>query len=244
MVPAFYGVGFGQALATSCVVTYYCLLIALAIYYLVASFSTTLPWTMCDPLLTPANITCIPVIGDFNFTSEFNENNTKSSAEIYFSQGVLKENPDISGGLGTPDVNLAVCLGICWLMLYCTLKGGVSGSGKVAYFTAIFPYLVLFTFLIMACTLPGAGAGILKFFEPQWEKLLEPGVWYAAVTQSFFSLSIGFGSLVTYSSYNKFSHNTNRDALIISFADTFTSLLAGTVVFAILGNMSYELKKP
>merc|ERR1712013_582264 len=70
------------------------------------------------------------------------------------------------------------------------------------------------------------------------------GVWYAAVTQSFFSLGVGFGALTTYSSYNKFHHNSYKDALIISFADTFTSVLAGTVIFAILGHLSYELDLP
>ena len=65
-------------------------------------------------------------------------------------------------------------------------------------------------------------------------------MWYAAVTQSFFSLSVGFGSLTTYASFNKFRHPTSRDALIISFADTFTSLLAGTVIFAILGHLAHE----
>ena len=65
-------------------------------------------------------------------------------------------------------------------------------------------------------------------------------MWYAAVTQSFFSLSIGFGSLTTNASFNKFRHPTRRDALIISIADTFTSLLAGTVIFAILGHLAHE----
>ena len=60
------------------------------------------------------------------------------------------------------------------------------------------------------------------------------------MTQSFFSLSVGFGSLTTYASFNKFRHPTSRDALIISFADTFTSLLAGTVIFAILGHLAHE----
>ena len=69
-------------------------------------------------------------------------------------------------------------------------------------------------------------------------------MWYAAVTQSFFSLSVGFGTLTTYSSYNKFRHNTNKDALIISIADTFTSLLAGTVIFSILGHLAHELELP
>ena len=69
-------------------------------------------------------------------------------------------------------------------------------------------------------------------------------MWYAAVTQSFFSLSTGFGALITYSSYNDFQHNSYRDALIISIADTLTSLLAGFVIFSILGNLAFELQVP
>lgn len=69
-------------------------------------------------------------------------------------------------------------------------------------------------------------------------------VWYQAVTQSFFSLSVGFGALINYSAHNKFRHNVYRDALIISVTDTFTSLLAGFTIFAILGNLAKELDIP
>ena len=72
--------------------------------------------------------------------------------------------------------------------------------------------------------------GIKYYITPQWSELLNIKVWYAAVTQSFFSLSVGFGALFTYSSYNGFRHNVYRDALIISFTDTFTSLLAGELL--------------
>lgn len=58
-------------------------------------------------------------------------------------------------------------------------------------------------------------------------------VWYAAVDQAFFSLSVGFGVIIMLASYNDFRHNVYRDATIISFADTFTSLLAGFTIFAI-----------
>ena len=47
----------------------------------------------------------------------------------------------------------------------------MSSSGKVAYFTAIFPYVVMFALLIRGLTLPGAGKGLEFFFTPQWEKL-------------------------------------------------------------------------
>ncbi len=47
MVPAARGVGFAQVIGTSSVVSYYCVLIALSIYYLVASCQSILPWTVC-----------------------------------------------------------------------------------------------------------------------------------------------------------------------------------------------------
>jgi solute carrier family 6 amino acid transporter-like protein 5/7/9/14 len=46
----------------------------------------------------------------------------------------------------------------------------------VAYFTAIFPYVVLFILLIRGVTLPGAWTGILYFITPQWDKIYDPSV--------------------------------------------------------------------
>jgi SNF family Na+-dependent transporter len=69
-------------------------------------------------------------------------------------------------------------------------------------------------------------------------------VWYQAVTQSFFSLSVGFGALINYSAHNKFRHNVYRDALIISITDTLTSLLAGTNVIKTSFVTVYVLAAP
>ena len=60
MVPALGGVGYGQILATGCVTTYYCSLIALAIYYLVVSCYPVLPWTVCHQDLSDQASVCIP----------------------------------------------------------------------------------------------------------------------------------------------------------------------------------------
>jgi len=269
MVPAFGGIGYGQVIATGCVATYFCSLIGLSIYYLGMSFYPTLPWTKCSDLLgDPETQICIPSgenKSDFvscygsNETSlnysicvkndvkpeDITENTTgltvMSSAQQFFTFGVLKAKDDISDGLGLPDPPLAGCLAVCWLLIYLSLRRGVSSSGKVAYFTAIFPYLVLLVMLIKGLTLPGAVDGIKFFFTPEWKKLGDLDVWYAAVTQSFFSLGIGFGTLTSYASFNKFRHNTSRDAFIISIADTGTSILAGTVIFSILGHFSHQL---
>lgn len=53
-----------------------------------------------------------------------------------------------------------------------------SSSGKVAYFTALFPYVVLVTLLIRGATLPGAGDGMLFFITPVWETILTPEVMF------------------------------------------------------------------
>jgi solute carrier family 6 amino acid transporter-like protein 5/7/9/14 len=100
---------------------------------------------------------------------------------------------------------------------------------------------VLTILLGRALTLPGAWDGIKYFLKPQWDQILNPSVWYAAVTQCFFSLSVCFGNIIMYSSYNKFTHNVHRDANIVTSIDTFTSLLAGCTIFGILGHLAHEI---
>lgn len=75
--------------------------------------------------------------------------------------------------------------------------------GKIVYFTALFPYVVLTALLIRALTLPGAYEGVLFFILPEWERLLSPGVWGDASSQIFYSFGLACGSLVALASYNK-----------------------------------------
>ncbi|XP_069947667.1 sodium-dependent nutrient amino acid transporter 1 isoform X3 [Cherax quadricarinatus] len=235
VVPAVKGVGYGQMIATWSVVTYYCSIMGLTVFYFVMSFNKVLPWSVCD-YSSWADDNCVDASSNFTFN-----NKSRSSSEQYFYNYVLKMADNIDDGIGVPDWRLSLCLLFSWAVLFFTLAKGVQSSGKVAYFTALFPYVVLFTLLGRGVTLPGAEDGILYFIIPQWEKLLDPNVWYAAVTQSFFSLSVGFGAIINFASFNKFQHNVYRDAWIISLADTLTSLLAGFTIFAILGNLAHEL---
>ena len=129
----------------------------------------------------------------------------------------------MDNGLGDIDWRLALCLLLSWILIFASLIKGVSSSGKVAYFTALFPYAVLITLLVRGTTLPGAGEGILYFITPQWEKIATPQVWYAAVNQCFFSLSVGFGPIVSFASYNSFRHPIYRYAalMVLLVSDSF-----------------------
>ncbi|XP_078106842.1 sodium- and chloride-dependent GABA transporter 1 isoform X3 [Sander vitreus] len=116
---------------------------------------------------------------------------------------------------------------------------GIEDVGGVVYFTAIFPYFILFALLINNVQLPGAKNGILYFVTPVWGKLFEVKVWVNAAAQVFNSIGIAFGSMISMASYNKFNNNILRDALIVSFTNSFTSILAGFVIFSAIGYMAH-----
>ena len=48
LAPILKGIGYGQSLACMFIVTYYCTLMALTVFYFIASFAAVLPWTQCD----------------------------------------------------------------------------------------------------------------------------------------------------------------------------------------------------
>lgn len=143
---------------------------------------------------------------------------------------------------GNISVTLALSLLAAWLIVFLCLCRGVKSSGKVVYFTALFPYVVLVMLFIRGLTLPGAYNGIRYYLEPEWEKLKSAQIWGDAAVQIFFALSPAWGGLLTLASYNKFNNNCYRDAIIVAISNILTSFFAGFVIFSILGFLAHELE--
>ena len=134
-----------------------------------------------------------------------------SASEEYYNRVMLGIEEDTTwdnyGGLRW---QLVLCLLGAWIIVCSCLIKGVQSSGKVVYFTALFPYLVLTILLILGATLEGAGDGIKFYLQPKWDTLKGIKVWSDAATQIFFAYSVGTGALPALGSYNKFNHNCFR----------------------------------
>ncbi|KAH8308740.1 hypothetical protein KR059_001114 [Drosophila kikkawai] len=259
--PLFRGLGTGMILVSAIVMLYYNLIIAWTIFYMFASFATKLPWQNCEPAWSTKYCfsyaqadQCEATNGTYylrtchNATSAAENNITalaltalkRPPAEEYFNNFVL----GLSKGIeetGSIKLSLAACLFLAWAIVFLCLCKGVQSSGKVVYFTALFPYVVLVILFVRGVTLPGASTGIIFYLTPDWKQLANAQVWGDAAVQIFFALSPAWGGLITLSSYNKFSNNCYKDSLIVAFCNIATSFFAGLVIFSIIGFLAHEL---
>ncbi|QPK80563.1 sodium-dependent transporter [Schaalia sp. ZJ405] len=138
-----------------------------------------------------------------------------------------------------PVAAVAIPLALMWIFLLLVLSRGLSKGVETA--NKIFLPLLVVLFLIMvvrALFLPGAAEGLNAFFTPQWDSLGNPNVWLAAFAQIFYSLSVGFGIMLTYASYLKPKSNLTGTALVAGFANSSFEILAGIGVFSAIGFMA------
>ncbi|RUS76826.1 hypothetical protein EGW08_015412 [Elysia chlorotica] len=164
----------------------------------------------------------------------------ESPSEQYWSRYVLQvQDSEDLGDLGNVSLKLLFTLVLAWLLIFGCLMKGIKTSGKVVYFTATFPYVILVVLLVRGLTLEGYEDGIEFYVVPEWKKLKQAKIWGDAATQIFYSLGIGFGGLLTMASYNKFKNNCYRDAILVALINCGTSIFAGFAIFSLLGHMAY-----
>ncbi|XP_060748451.1 sodium-dependent neutral amino acid transporter B(0)AT2 [Tachysurus vachellii] len=218
--PRLSGIGYSSCLVCFFMALYYNVIVAWALFYLGSSFQYPLPWQQC------------PTEHGLNQTVK--ECALSSPTSYFWFRKAL----DISDSIDqSGDFNpvMTGCLLAAWVIVCLAMIKGIKSSAKVMYFSSIFPYAVLFCFLIRGLMLDGAIDGLTYMFFPKLEIWGEVQVWRQAATQVFFSLGLGYGSVIAYSSYNPINNNCHRDAFMVSGINFMTSVLASLVVFAVLG---------
>ncbi|MFI1929932.1 sodium-dependent transporter [Streptomyces sp. NPDC020330] len=126
-----------------------------------------------------------------------------------------------------------------WVVVLVILAFGIRRGIERANKIFIPLLFVLFAALVVrALTLDGAALGLDALFTPNWSELGNGSVWVAAYGQIFFSLSIGFGIMVTYASYLGRRADLTGSAMVAGFANSSFEILAGIGVFATLGYLA------
>lgn len=216
--PRLSGIGYSSCVVCFFVALYYNVILAWSLFYLGNSFQSPLPWEQC------------PVEG--NVTVKECETSSPTS---YFWYRKALDITDSINETGSFNPYIVCSLLAAWTIVCLGMFKGIKTSVKVMYFSSIFPYVVLFCFLVRGLMLDGAMEGIAHMFYPKLEIWADIQVWRQAATQVFFALGLGFGSIIAYSSYNPKNNNCHRDAFTVSFINFLTSVLATLVVFAVLG---------
>ncbi|XP_042278749.1 solute carrier family 6 member 19b [Thunnus maccoyii] len=223
--PYLTGIGIASMCVSLTISLYYNTIIAWILWYFFNSFQEPLPWSHC-----PMNA---------NLTGLVSECERSSPVDYFWYRETLNTTPRIQedGGMQWWILLCHIC---AWSVLYICIIRGIETTGKAVYVTSTLPYVVLTIFLIRGLTLKGSLNGVKFLFTPDLSELAKPSTWLDAGAQVFYSFSLAFGGLISFSSYNSVHNNCEQDAVIISVINGITSVYAATVIYTIIGFRATE----
>lgn len=150
---------------------------------------------------------------------------------------------EVTGPLERPLWRQLLGTALFYLFTVGIVMGGVQKGIEAANKFLIPSLVVLLVGLFaISCFLPGAGAAVDFLFYPDFSRLSSAGI-VEAVGHAFFTLSVGFGAIITYGSYLAGKgQNLSRISFTVAGFDTLIALLVGFVIFAV--GFSFEGFQP
>ena len=153
---------------------------------------------------------------------EFEGKNADESAGVF---GNLMEKP------GLMTICMILVVAVCFGIVCMGLQKGVE---KITKKMMILLLALMVILAIRSATLPGAGEGIRFYLLPDFKKAAESGlkeVIFAAMGQSFFTLSLGIGAIAIFGSYIDKKRRLTGEAVCVTVLDTCVALIAGMIIF-------------
>ena len=126
-----------------------------------------------------------------------------------------------------------------WTILICIIGFGVCAFGiqkgieKVSKFMMTALLLIMIVLAIHSVMMKGAGAGIRFYLIPDFKQMAEIGIGnviFGAMSQAFFTLSIGIGAMLIFGSYMEKDQRLFGEAVNITVLDTVVALMAGFII--------------
>ncbi len=156
--------------------------------------------------------------------------------EKFFFENYLHNSSELAASFAP---NLFIAIVLVWALVLFIMYGGIRKGVELSNKIFIPLLIVMFgVMVVQAVSLPGSTKGLENFFTPNWQAMANPKVWLAAYGHVFFSMSIGFGIMVTYASYLSKNANLTGSGLVVGFANSSFELLAGIGIFSVLGFMA------
>jgi len=166
----------------------------------------------------------------------------EGAAGYYFEEVLgLSSGPEVLGALQWP---LVLGLAFTWVVLFFIMFKGAKVIGKVSVWLVCIPWVLLVVLLIRGVTLPGAVDGLNYYLSPDFTVLGNGDVWFAALSQIAFTLSLGMAGMFAYGSFISKKADVTNNAFITSFSNCATSFFAGFAVFSTVGFIMQALNIP
>jgi NSS family neurotransmitter:Na+ symporter len=126
-----------------------------------------------------------------------------------------------------------------FITIWIVTKGIKQGIEKVNLILMPLLILILLALFLYATTLNGFGDAIKFLFMPNWSKISDTTI-LKAVGHAFFTLSLGMGTIMTYSASLPKDTNVLKASISVAVIDTAIALIAGMVIFSFLFNSGAE----
>lgn len=136
--------------------------------------------------------------------------------------------------LASPAQNLFWMVVITMIGFLVCSKGLQNGVEKISKYMMSCLFIVMLMLVIRAVTLPDAVEGLTFYLVPDFGKMMENGLWdaiFAAMSQAFFTLSLGIGALAIFGSYIGKDRSLLGESLNVCILDTLVAFIAGLIIF-------------
>ena len=147
------------------------------------------------------------------------------------AKGIEAEFANLTARPGLMFVCMAIVVILCFAICSMGLQKGVEKITKVMMILLLALMIIL---AVRSATLPNAGEGIRFYLLPDFGKVKEAGVFevvYAAMGQSFFTLSLGIGAIAIFGSYIGKERALTGEAISVTLLDTSVAIMAGLIIF-------------
>ena len=214
--PRWKSLGYAAAILLFIALSYYGMVVAYTFPYIFSSLQHPLPWTEQD-----------------------------GGAEAFWFNTILNRYDEPTTGTGPIQWKLALSLLLLWAIVYWCVAFGKKILAKITYVTVIMPVVLLVILVGRTVILDGAMDGI-QFYIGKFEytQLLDIRVWATACSQIMFSLSPGFGTAISFSSFTNKKEDVYKACMIVAVTNSTFSIVGGFAIFSMVGHLAFLQNVP